>query len=44
MGLFLSRLQGRKALSQGKLTQNAAEGMLLSLVGFIIFEIGRAHV
>ena len=37
MGLFLSRLQGRKALSQGKLTQNAAEGMLLSLVGFIIF-------
>ena len=37
MGLFLSRLQGRKALSQGKLTQNAAEGMLLSLIGFIIF-------
>ena len=37
MGLFLSRLQGRKALSKGKLTQNAAEGMLISLVGFIIF-------
>ena len=37
MGLFLSRLQGRKTLSQGKLTQNAAEGMILSLVGFIIF-------
>lgn len=37
MGLFMSRLQGRKALSQGKLTQNAAEGMLISLVGFTIF-------
>ena len=37
MGLFSSRLQGRKALSQGKLTQNAAEGMLISLVGFTIF-------
>ncbi len=37
IGLFLSRLQGRKALSQGKLTQNAAEGMLISLVGFTLF-------
>lgn len=37
MGLFSSRLQGRKALSQGKLTQNAAEGMLISLVGFSLF-------
>lgn len=37
IGLFTSRLQGRKALRQGKLTQNAAEGMLLSLIGFIIF-------
>ena len=37
MGLFLSRIQGRKALSQGKLTQNAGEGMCLSLVGFILF-------
>lgn len=37
MGLFSSRLQGRKALSQGKLTQNAAEGMLFSLVGFTLF-------
>ena len=37
IGLFTSRIQGRKALRQGKLTQNAAEGMLLSLVGFIIF-------
>ncbi len=36
-GLFLSRLQGRKALRDGKLTLVAAEGMCLSLVGFILF-------
>ena len=36
-GLFLSRLQGRKALRDGRLTQNAMEGMCLSLVGFILF-------
>ena len=37
IGLFLSRLQGRKALGQGKLTQNAAEGMCISLMGFTLF-------
>ncbi len=37
IGLFLSRLQGRKALSQGKLTQNVIEGMLISLLGFTLF-------
>lgn len=37
MGLFASRLQGRKALSRGKLSQNATEGMLISLVGYAIF-------
>lgn len=37
MGLFASRLQGRKALSRGKLSQNAMEGMLISLVGYTIF-------
>lgn len=37
MGLFASRLQGRKALSRGKLSQNAMEGMLISLVGYAIF-------
>lgn len=36
-GLLLSRLQGRKSLREGRLTQNAIEGMLLSLAGFIIF-------
>lgn len=37
MGLFASRLQGRKALSKGRLSQNAIEGMLISLVGYMIF-------
>lgn len=37
IGLFVSRLQGRKALSKGLITHNAAEGMLISLVGFTIF-------
>ncbi len=36
-GLFLSRLQGRKALRDGRLAHNATEGMLLSLMGFTIF-------
>ena len=34
IGLILSRLQGGKALREGKLTQNAAEGMVISLVGY----------
>ena len=42
IGLFTSRLQGRKALSKGKLTQNAAEGMCISLVGFLLF-VGVHH-
>lgn len=37
IGLFASRLQGRKALSKGLITHNAAEGMLISLIGFTIF-------
>ncbi len=37
VGLFSSRLQGAKALRAGKLTQNAAEGMMISFVGFVIF-------
>ena len=36
-GLMLSRLQGGKALRQGRLTHNASEGMLISLVGYTIF-------
>jgi predicted MFS family arabinose efflux permease len=37
IGLFMSRLQGAKALRAGKLTQNAAEGIILSLIGYTLF-------
>lgn len=37
IGLFLSRLQGAKALRDGKLTENAAMGGIISLVGYILF-------
>lgn len=37
IGLILSRLQGGKALRKGRLTQNAAEGMVISLVGYTLF-------
>lgn len=36
-GLFLSRLQGAKALRQGYITRNAAHGMLLSVLGYLMF-------
>lgn len=36
-GLILSRLQGAKALRQGKLTHNAAEGVILSAIGYTLF-------
>lgn len=35
--LFVSRIQGSKALRKGMITQNAAVGILLSLVGFSLF-------
>lgn len=37
VGLILSRIQGGKALRQGRLVHNAAEGMTLSLIGYTIF-------
>lgn len=37
IGLFMSRIQGSKALRAGRLTHNAAEGMVISLVGYILF-------
>ena len=37
VGLILSRLHGGKALRQGRLTHNAAEGMVISLVGYTLF-------
>jgi MFS family permease len=37
IGLILSRIQGGKALRQGRLTHNAAWGMVISLVGYTLF-------
>lgn len=37
VGLMLSRLQGSRALRQGRLTHNAGEGMVISLVGYTAF-------
>ena len=39
VGLILSRLQGGRTLREGRLTHNAAEGMLISLVGYTLFVI-----
>ena len=40
LGLMVSRLLGSKALRQGRLTHNAAEGMCISLVGYTLFIAG----
>ena len=37
IGLMASRIQGGKALREGKLTQNAGEGMVISLIGYTLF-------
>ena len=37
VGLILSRLQGGKALRKGRVTHNAGEGMMISLVGYTLF-------
>ena len=37
VGLILSRIQGGKALRQGRVTHNAGEGMVISLVGYTLF-------
>lgn len=37
LGLMVSRLLGRKALRQGRLTHNAAEGMIISFIGYFLF-------
>ncbi len=38
-GLVLSRLTGRKALRKDKLTQNCAQGVILSTIGFTLFAL-----
>lgn len=37
VGLMLSRLQGSKGLRNGRVTHNAGEGMVISLVGYTLF-------
>ena len=37
IGLILSRLQGGRALRKGRLTHNAGEGIVISLVGYTLF-------
>ena len=37
VGLILSRLQGGRTLRKGRLTHNAGEGMVISLIGYTIF-------
>ncbi len=37
VGLVVSRLQGAEGLRKGRLTQNAAGGICLSLVGYVLF-------
>lgn len=36
-GLVLSRLTGHKALRRGEMTRNCAQGVILSLIGYILF-------
>ena len=38
-GLMLSRLQGGRALRQGKVVRNAAEGIVISSVGYLLFAV-----
>lgn len=37
IGLILSRLLGNKSLAKGRITQNAAMGMLVTLCGYLLF-------
>lgn len=38
-GLFASRIQGSKALAKGKIVENAALGVVLSLAGYTLFAL-----
>jgi len=40
VGLMLSRIQGGRALRRGRLTHNAAVGMVVSLIGYTLFIAG----
>lgn len=39
VGLMISRLQGSKGLRNGRVTHNAGEGMVISLIGYTLFII-----
>ena len=39
IGLIASRLLGSRSLRQGKITHNAAAGMVLSLIGYSVFAL-----
>lgn len=43
-GLVLSRLTGRKALREGRLTHNCAQGVVLSLLGYLMFALAAGEV
>ncbi|MDO5759536.1 MAG: MFS transporter [Bacteroidota bacterium] len=43
LGLILSRLQGNKALKEGKLLQNAFIGIVISTFGYVIFAFFPTH-
>ena len=43
-GLLLSRIQGSMALKKGKLTSNAGMGMLLAMVGYILFVFAKGPI
>lgn len=38
-GLILSRIQGGRALRQGKVVHNAAEGIIISTLGYLLFAV-----
>ncbi len=44
IGLILSRLQGNKALREGRIAYNAALGVCVSLVGYLVFAAVPNHV
>ena len=37
VGLIMSRLQGARSLREGRLTRNAAEGIIISTIGYTLF-------
>lgn len=44
IGLMISRLLGARTLREGKLTRSAAEGMLLSTIGYSLFVVCQNSV